>query len=153
MPAQQFHRSGTFTLPCSADVAFPLFSPEGERLWIKTWNPQPIFPETIPEKIEFRRDTVFGEGDEFGESLWTILDADPVARRAEYVRHVFNSHAAHIVVQIDSADEGCRVTVTYILTVFGPDAAKFVSSFSESGYAEKMRNWQRWITDYLSSTR
>jgi hypothetical protein len=146
MPAQQLHRTGSFSLPCSPDQAFPLFSPEGERLWIKTWNPEPIFPNTI----EFRRDTVFREGKEFHDSLWTILDADPIAHRAEYVRHEPNSHAAHIIVKIDPANEGCQVTVTYIFTAFGPDAAELLTNFSESAYAEKMRNWQRWLTEYLA---
>ena len=149
MPAQQFHRTGTFTLPCSADSAFPLFSPEGERLWIKTWDPQPIYPDTI----EFRRETVFREGEEFHDSLWTILDADLVAHRAEYVRHEANSHAAHIIVKIDATPQGCQVSVSYILTVFGPKADKLAEAFSESAYAEKMRNWQGWITEYLSSRR
>ena len=63
--AQQVTRTGCFTLPCSPDRAFPLFSPEGERLWIKTWNPQPVYPSTT----EFRRDTVFREGEAYDEAL------------------------------------------------------------------------------------
>jgi hypothetical protein len=147
MPAQQITRTGSFTLSCSTDRAFPLFSPEGERLWIKTWNPQPIYPDTI----EFRRDTVFREGDEFQESLWSILDADPHAHRAEYVRHAPNSHAAHIIVKIDPASPGCQVTVTYTLTVFGPNADELLAKFSDSAYAERMRNWQRQLTEYLAN--
>jgi hypothetical protein len=152
MPAQQLHRTGSFTLPCSAAQAFPLFSPEGERLWIKNWNPQPIFPNTI----EFRRDTVFREDTEFHDSLWTILDADPIAHRAEYVRHAPNSHAAHIIVKLDpvtpdAIETACRVTVTYIFTPFGPNADELAASFSESAYTKKMLAWQRQLTTYLSS--
>ena len=149
MPAQQITRTGSFALPCSVDVAFPLFSPEGERLWIKTWNPQPIYPDTI----EFRRDTVFREGEANHESLWTILDADPIAHRAEYVRHAQNSHAAHIIVKVDPARDGCQVIVTYILTAFGPHTAELAASFSESAYAEKMRNWKCQLIDYFSRRR
>ena len=147
MPAQQLHRTGSFDLPCSPDQAFPLFSPEGERLWIKTWDPKPIYPDTI----EFCRDTVFREGEANDDALWTILDADPVARRAEYVRHAANSHAAHITVKIDPASTGSQVTVTYTLTVFGPNAAELLANFSESGYVEKMRNWHSQITAYLET--
>lgn len=35
--ARQVRRSGSFELPCSTDTAFPLFSPEGERAWVKDW--------------------------------------------------------------------------------------------------------------------
>jgi hypothetical protein len=53
--AQQVSRTGSFDLPYAADALFPLFSPEGEREWIKDWNPRPVFPDSIA----FRRDTVF----------------------------------------------------------------------------------------------
>lgn len=149
--AQQITRTGSFALPCSADSAFPLFSPEGERLWINKWNPQPIYPQNAAATIEFRRDSVFREGEANDESLWTILDADVTNHRAEYVRHAANSHAAHITVKIDPASEGSRVTVTYVLTVFGPNAANLATSFSEPAYAEKMRSWQRQLTEYLRS--
>src|ERR1039458_4284454 len=56
--AQQVSRTGSFELPCAADTSFPLFSPEGERDWVKGWSPTPVFPE----RIEFTRDTVFREG-------------------------------------------------------------------------------------------
>jgi hypothetical protein len=36
--AQQVIRTGGFDLPCDADTAFPLFSPEGEREWASGWN-------------------------------------------------------------------------------------------------------------------
>jgi hypothetical protein len=146
--AQQVTRIGRFTLPCSPDTAFPLFSPEGERLWIKTWNPQPVYPATV----EFRRDTVFREAEAYGDALWTIVDASFTTHRAEYVRHAAKSHAAHIIVQVDACAEGCQVTVTYILTAFGRGANQMLSGFSENAYAEKMRNWQRQITSYLAGT-
>jgi hypothetical protein len=144
--ALQVTRIGCFTLPCSPDQAFPLFSPEGEHLWIKTWNPQPVYPSTI----EFRRDTVFREAEAYGEALWTILDADFITHRAEYVRHAPGSHAAHIVVKLDPAPEGCQVTIRYILTAFGSRGNEMLASFSEAAYAEKMHNWQHWIADYLA---
>jgi hypothetical protein len=90
--AEQVMRSGEFELPCSAEVAFPLFSPEGERAWIKDWNPHPIFPETI----EFRADTVFRQGEGDASAVWTIVDVDWNSHRAEYVRVAPASHAAHL---------------------------------------------------------
>jgi len=144
--AQQISRTGSFDLPCSADTAFPLFSPEGERGWIKEWIPRPVFPETI----EFRGDTVFREGESNEEAVWTIVDVDWQTHRAEYVRVAAASHAAHIVVKIDPVgQERCRVAVNYSVTVFGTDRERMTDAFSESAYAEKMRNWQRQISDYL----
>ena len=144
--AQQVVRSGEFDLACGADEAFPFFSPEGERSWVTGWNPQPVFPDTIT----FCRDTVFrqGEGDE--EAIWTIVDVDSESHRAEYVRVSPASHSAHIVVEVHPlTPENSCVIVTYAVTVFGERSASLLEAFSESAYAEKMRNWQRQISARL----
>ena len=148
--AQQVSRTGTFDLACGADTAFPLFSPEGEREWIKEWNPRPVFPDTIA----FRCDTVFREGDGSEEAVWTILDADWQTHRAEYVRLAPVSHTAHIVVKIDLlAPDRTRVTVSYTVTAFGDHAARLLEAFSESAYVEKMRRWQSLIGEYLEQQK
>jgi hypothetical protein len=145
---QQVSRIGSFDLPCSADTAFPLFSPEGEREWIKEWNPRPVFPE----KIEFSRDTVFAQGAASEEAVWTILDADWQGHRAEYVRVVPGSHTAHIVVNVEPlAADRSRVTVSYTVTAFGPHGDAMLRQFSEDAYAVKMGNWQRQIIALLET--
>jgi hypothetical protein len=145
--AQQVRRTGGFELPCSADAAFPLFSPEGERVWVKGWDPRPIYPAAIV----FAPDTVFRQGEGGEEAVWTILDADREMRRAEYVR-VSGSHAAHLVVQVEpSGDERSRVTVSYAVTVFGENPGTVLDAFSDNAYAQRMRDWQHWICACLAA--
>ena len=147
--ARQVCRVGSFELPCSAAAAFPLFSPECERAWVKGWNPRPLFPDTI----EFRRDTVFREGEGAGEAIWTIVDVDERALRAEYVRVAPASHTAHIVVKVEAVDTNrSHVTVSYTVTAFGDHAAALLEAFSEEAYAAKMRNWRRNISAYLETS-
>jgi hypothetical protein len=139
-------RSGEFELACGADEAFPFFSPEGERSWVTGWNPQPVFPDTIT----FCRDTVFRQGEEDDEAIWMIIDVDSESHRAEYVRVAPASHSAHIVVEVQPLmPENSRVIVTYAITTFGKGSALLLEAFSESAYAEKMRNWQRQISAQL----
>lgn len=143
---QQVRREGSFDLACSAETAFPLFSPEGERKWIKTWNPRPVFPE----EIEFRRDTVFREGDGDEQAIWTIVDADWHSHRAEYVRVAPSSHAAHIIVTVQPLGaESSRVNVSYTITAFGKHATTPLEAFSELGYGARMRDWQQQISAFL----
>ncbi len=147
--AQQVSRSGGFDLPSSADAVFSLFTPEGERGWIKGWNPRPVYPD----EILFARDTVFREGSGDGEAVWTILDADWRIHRAEYVRVAPASHTAHIVVKVDSLDaDRSHVTVSYTVTTFGESASALLESFVEAAFVEKMRNWQRLATEYLATS-
>lgn len=147
MPARQVSRSGSFDLPCSAEAAFPLFSPQREREWVKGWDPQPVFPATL----EFCRDTVFRQGQGAEEAVWTILDADWKAHRAEYVRVAPASHSARIVVKVDSLGANkSHVVVSYTVTAFGEQAALLIEGFSEEAYSARMRDWQHQISDYLT---
>jgi len=148
--AQQVSRDGSFDLPCSADTAFPLFSPEGEKGWISGWDPRPVFPD----RIAYSHDTVFREGKGDEEALWTIIGADPEIHRAEYVRLAPASHAAHIVVKIESLGPGrCRVSVNYTVTVFGEGTTPLLEAFSATAYAAKMRSWQHQISAYLENRK
>ena len=147
--ARQVCRSGSFELACSADTAFPLFSPEGEREWINGWDPQPVFPQ----EIAFQRDTVFRQGNGDEEAIWTIVRADWQAHTAEYVRVAPASHAAHIVVSVEKlAAAECKVQVAYAITLFGEGGA-ILDAFSEEAYEAKMRNWQQWIGDLLDKRK
>ncbi|MGA7401742.1 MAG: hypothetical protein WCC99_11670 [Candidatus Sulfotelmatobacter sp.] len=144
--AQQVSRTGSFELQCAVDTAFPLFSPEGERDWVKGWDPKPVFPE----RIAFARDTVFREGKAGEEAVWTIVDADWKMHRAEYVRVAPGSHTAHVVVQIESlAAEQSEVVVSYTVTAFGEHAKSLLEAFSDKAYVGKMRDWQEQISLYL----
>lgn len=146
--AQQISRSGGFELPCSADAAFPLFSAEGERLWIKEWNPRPIFPDTI----EFRRDTLFSQGEGIELATWWTVDVDWNRHRAEYVRVAPESHAAHIIVKVDAnGPHRCYINLDYTVTSLTEQGEAALHSFAEGAYATKMRNWQRQISDYLAT--
>jgi hypothetical protein len=41
---EQVVREGSFELDTSADRALLLFTPEGERAWVKGWEPKPMYP-------------------------------------------------------------------------------------------------------------
>src|SRR5215471_908428 len=136
---QQISRRGEFSLPCSADVAFPFFSPEGEREWITTWNPRPVFPETV----EFQADTIFREGTGQQDAIWTIVGVDWPSHRAEYVRVAPESHTAHIVVKVEPRGaENSHVSASFTVTILGEAGAGIAEKFSESAYAARMQTWQ-----------
>ncbi|MBZ5678940.1 MAG: hypothetical protein LAO24_02415 [Acidobacteriia bacterium] len=148
--AQQVSRTGSFDLACSADTAFPLFSPEGELEWVKGWAPTPVFPS----RIEFKRDTVFREGHDGEEAVWTIVDADWQFHRAEYVRLAPHSHTGRIVVKVEPLGaERSKVVVSYTVTAFGEHAGSLMAAFSEEAYAAKMRDWQQRISAYLEGRK
>ena len=143
--AQQVNCTGSFDLPCRADHAFPLFSPEGERHWVKGWDPRPVFPETIV----FGRDTVFTEAHSGEEAIWTIVDVDWQTHRAEYVRFAPASHTARILVKIDSVAERATLPSRTPSPHSATNASTLLESFSESAHAARMKDWQHQIAAYL----
>lgn len=145
--AQQIHRSGSFDLPCSADTAFPLFSPEGEREWAPGWNPRAVFPETIA----FTPNTVFRVGEGSEEAVWTILEADWQTRQTEYVRVAPDSHTARIRVKVEpTGPDRSHVVVSYAVTTLG-ERATVLNDFSKDAYAQRMREWQQQIGTCLAA--
>lgn len=144
--AQQVRRSGAFKLPCTANVAFPFFSPEGERVWIKEWDPRAVFPQAIA----FERDTVFRQGEAEGEAVWTIVDVDWDTHRAEYVRVAPQSHTARITVKVEGTGSStCQVAVGYVVTAFADHGFSLLKSLSEDAFNAKMRTWQTQIAEHL----
>jgi hypothetical protein len=140
--AEQVIRTGGFDLPCDADTAFPLFSPEGEREWAPGWNPIAVYPETIA----FMANTVFRLGQGSEESVWTILEADPQSHHAEYIRVAPASHTARISVRVAPAGpDRSHVVVSYAVTAFGDHALAVLEPFAEGAYAQRMRDWQQQI--------
>lgn len=147
-PVQQICRTGSFELDCDADTAFPFFSPEGERAWVRGWNPRPVFPD----QIAFDRDTVFCEGDGAQSAIWTIVDVDWQVHHAEYVRFAPASHGARINVKVDSTGlSHSQIVVSYVITAFGEDQARLLETFSEAAYTARMREWKDRITACLAN--
>jgi hypothetical protein len=145
--ARQIRCSGSFDLDCNADTAFPFFSPEGEREWVKSWNPTPVFPA----QIAFEPDTVFCEGAGVQPAIWTIVEVDWQAHSAEYVRFAPESHSAHITVEVEAAGSShSQVVVSYVITAFGEDQTRLLEAFSEAAYAAKMCEWKQRITACLA---
>lgn len=146
--AQQVIRTGGFDLPCDADTAFPLFSPEAEREWVPCWNPIAVYPETIA----FTTNTVFRLGQGSEESIWTILEADSQTHRAEYLRVAPASHTARISVRIEPVSPNhSRVIVSYAVTAFGENTSTVLEPFSDGAYAQRMRDWQQQISECLGA--
>lgn len=141
----QVAREGSFDLETSADGALLLFTPEGERAWVKDWHPTPVYPPQ--EGVAFQTNAVF-QVEQGGEhSLWTILEADLRKHAAEYIYVVQGERLSRVRVEIEPLDvKRCRVRVHYVHTATSEKGLQFVASVTEEAFAQKMRDWQRMVT-------
>lgn len=124
-----------------------MFTPEGEREWVDGWDPKPVYPA---DTARFSRDTVF-RLQNTETSMWTIVRADAIRHAAEYVYVAEGSRVAHIHVDVrDISTEHSRVEVRYVVTSFSEHGDLFVQGFTEQAFAEKMRDWERRVTEVLN---
>lgn len=144
-PATHATIEQTITLPLSADEAFPLFTPEGERLWIEDWNPHYFYPangETITGMV-----FTTGHGDE--TTYWTLVDFDNTAHKARYSRVTPGSRSVVVEVRCEAVGEHeARVTVRYSLTGLSEAGNAAITAFVE-GYAAMIEDWRTKILAYL----
>ena len=138
-------REGSFELDISADKALPFFTPEGERAWVKGWNPKPVYPPQAT--VAFETNAVFRVDEDEERSLWTIFEADFAKHVAEYVYVVEGQRVSRVRVKIEPLGaHKCRVHVYYVHTATSEKGLQFVASVTEEAFAQKMRDWQRMVS-------
>ncbi len=142
---EQVVREGSFELDTSADRAFQFFTPEGEKIWVKGWNPISIYPPQTA--VEFKTNSVFRVDQEGERSLWTIVEANLQEHIAEYIYVVEGERLSRVRVRIQPLrEERCRVNVHYVHTATSEKGVQFVLSVTEGSYAQKMKDWQRMVS-------
>jgi hypothetical protein len=135
----------SISLPLSAAEAFPLFTPEGERLWIEEWNPHYFHPangETIAGMV-----FTTGNGEE--KTYWTLVDFDNAEQRARYSRVTPGSRSVTVEVACEAIGEHeTRVTVRYTLTGLSEAGNAAIAAFVE-GYGAMIEDWRTKILAYI----
>ncbi len=134
-------RSGSFELDMTPAEALPLFTAEGERLWVPNWDP------VVLSGDGYGKGTVFVTTNHGVKTHWLVMDYDTEALHALYVRVTPDVTAGTVDVSIaPRAPGGSIVTVAYQLTALGPAGEETLrASFSESNYAQMMQEWQALI--------
>jgi len=139
---EQVVREGSFELDTSADKALLFFTPEGERAWVKGWDPKPVYPPQAD--VAFKTNAVFRVDQEEERSLWTIVEANSPEHIAEYIFVVEGERVSRVRVQIQPlGGKHCRVRVRYVNTATSEKGLSFVASVTEESYAQKMQDWHR----------
>jgi hypothetical protein len=138
--------SHAFSLPLQAEAALKLFTPEGERLWIKEWDPQYFHPETG----ETKEGMVFTTGDGDTLTYWTMVDFDLKRQQVRYVRLTPGSRSTIVHVSCTPSGAGeCDVNVTYTLTGLSCAGNDFIEGFVGEAYTKMIESWRVLILDHI----
>jgi hypothetical protein len=138
---QRAVRSFELTINGPVDKVFPLFTPQGENLWIPTWKFTPIYPasgDTVRDMV-FRTDE---------DTLWTLAVYEP-PRRSVYV-HTTNDLLARIEVVCEPLDANhTRMKITWVFTAITEQGQVAVEHHnSEADLPKKQANWKKWLDEY-----
>jgi hypothetical protein len=131
-----------------AERALHLFTPVGERLWVKGWEPR--FPDG--ERGDgATTGTAFITEHAGRDTVWTVVDRGEHLVR--YARTTTGHSAGLVEVRCHAQPDGTtRATVTYELTALDDDARRSLGEFAR-GYADYIAEWERLIAAALEAGR
>ena len=138
--------NGRLIVNLPVDDAFPLFSPEGERLWIREWDPEPLYPRGV----EWAQGQIFRTQEERGVGVWVVSALDRAMHTVEYYRVESNRYVARVRVRCHAQGTSrTRADVSYLFVGLTAQGNADIGEMTVDAYEEKMQRWERLIREYL----
>lgn len=130
-----------FELEQPVDVVFPLFTPEGERLWAPGWEYENIMDTTnLHENYVFLTKT---HDHAASEAIWIVKKYEPEIHSLQYYKVEPQEKLGVVTVKCSQLVEnktGVQVSYTYI--GLSESGNKFIKGFSENHYKEFIDEWK-----------
>jgi len=146
--ARVVSHSEEFFLERDIASVFPLFSPEGEKLWAPGWD----YTNLLDSK-DLQRDDVFltdSHDHKSTNAIWIVSDYDPVKHYVSYYKVEPGEKVGKVIVEcFKQTDTSTLVRVTYRYTGLSDSGNQFVSSFTKEVYKEFMSEWRSLLLLYF----
>src|SRR4030042_3759439 len=140
--------SEEFLLPRDITSVFPLFSPEGEKLWAPGWD----YTHLLDSKY-LQRDDVFltdSHDHKSTNAIWIVSDYDPVKHYVSYYKVELGEKVGKVVVEcFQQTDTSTLVRVTYRYTGLSDSGNQFISGFTKEVYKEFIGEWRLLLLRYF----
>jgi len=141
-------RTKAFQMNFPAARLFPLFSPEGEKLWVPGWD-----YENVIGKTALSEDYVFlTKTHDHGttDAIWIVKKYDLESHFVQFYKIEPGDKIGIITVKCTETDPSkTNVQVTYEYLALSKSGEEFIAGFSESVYEEFIGEWQRLLSDYF----
>lgn len=130
-----------FELPVSASELFPLFSPEGEKLWVPGWDYENVMGTT-----ELFEDYVFlTDSHDHGaqKAIWLVKRYEPDNNLVQFYRVEPEEKIGVVtVICTELATTRTKVQVTYKYMALSSAGEKFIAGFSAEFYETFINEWE-----------
>jgi hypothetical protein len=137
---------GRLEVSAAIDETFPLFSPEGERLWVPGWDPEIL----CPREGVWVEGQLFRTREEQGEAVWLITRLDRAHHHVEYHRVEPGRYVARVDVRCWATMDGdTEVSTSYEYVGLSESGNREIDAMTQEDYDAKMARWSEWIAKYL----
>ena len=130
-----------FEMTQPVEKLFPLFSPEGEKLWVPGWDYANIMGTT-----ELSENYVFltkSHDHASTEAIWVVKSYEPESKRVQFYKVEPGDKVGIITVHCsEQGPERTQVRVTYEYIAITEKGDRFVESFDENAYADFIGEWE-----------
>ena len=145
--AVHIERTRSIRLDGTPDQVFPLFEPEGRRLWARHFAPQYLYPQSGEARAGMVFQTVHHEHE---PSIWVLADYDPEDYRMRYVIFIPRTEAWELEIVCEPGPEGqTDATVVYRVTSLSEKANDMVQKFFDDDFEGAIDSWGSAINTYL----
>jgi hypothetical protein len=140
-----------FEMNRKAETLFPLFSPEGERLWVPGWEYENIMGTTT-----LHEDYVFltkSHDHAAGSAVWIVKEFDPEAYRVQYYKIEPGEKVGIVTVACTPLDDSStRVDVTYTYTGLSESGNRFIANFTKADFEDFIKEWKELLEAYFKKS-
>jgi hypothetical protein len=140
-----------FLVERSISDVFPLFSPEGERLWAPGWDYTNLLDSTeLEPDYVFLTDT---HDHRSAQAIWIVSGYDLAGHYVSYYKVEPGQKLGKIVVQcFEQSRTSTVVRVTYKYIGLSDSGNRFVATFTKEAYKEFMEGWRSLLRDYFKTS-
>jgi hypothetical protein len=142
----------SFEIPQPVEELFPLFSAEGEKLWVPGWDYENIMGST-----ELHEDYVFvtkSHDHAASDAVWVVKRYEPEQYLVQFYKVEPGEKLGVIEVQCSELNESLtKVKVTYEYIGLSSAGNEFVSGFTLAEYEAFIGEWKVLLLSYIKSKR
>jgi hypothetical protein len=139
-----------FEITQPVEKMFPLFTPEGEKLWVPDWDYKNIMGTTeLCENYVFLTRTHEHKN---SDAIWIVKKYDPDLHYVQYYKIEPVDKIGVVTVECSKVGEArTRIEVTYKYVALSSAGEESLSAFSYKAYEAYIYNWKKLLIDYFQS--
>ena len=141
--------SADFQIYQPVEILFPLFSPEGEKLWVPGWN-----YKSVTGSADLHEDFIFlteNHDHAASDAIWLVKRYEPGEYLIEFYKVEPDNKVGIITVKCFAVSQAkANVNVTYEYIALSEKGAEFVSGFTIGEYESFIAEWQQLLEAYFA---